>query len=532
MHKLLEHFKDLTLHPKNAEELKGLILQLAIQGKLTAQWRKDNPDMESASESIQEAFANQDKINTGRKKFLKPVEKVIYNDSETPRNWAKSQFFNLVVLKRGHDLPKQDRINGKYAIASSGGISGWHNQFKVERGVVIGRSGSTGKPHLINDKHWPLNTVLFGEDYCGNLIDYVFVFLQAFDFSQYSSSTAVPTLNRNKFLNELILIPPFEEQKAIVAAVNQLFAEVEQLEDLTKHRIQLKEDFVTSALRQLSTEDTTSAWAFLQPHFKSFFTEKNSVKKLRESILQLAVQGKLTKHWRSENPNTEDASVLLERIKAEKESLIKAKKIRKNVLIPTIQEKEKPFVIPNNWVWCRFDEVLINRDGERKPITKSDRIKGDYDYYGASGVIDKVKDYIFDKDLLLIGEDGANLIARSTPIAFFARGKYWVNNHAHVLDATDFTILEYMEKYINAINLEDYITGMAQPKMPQKRMNLIVVPLPPIEEQKAIVQKVNALMALCDALEKEIETHQTTQEDWMRSCLREVFEGEGKTKIL
>jgi type I restriction enzyme S subunit len=111
----------------------------------------------------------------------------------------------------------------------------------------------------------------------------------------------------------------------------------------------------------------------------------------------------------------------------------------------------------------------------------------------------------------------------STPIAFFARGKYWVNNHAHVLDATHFTVLEYLEKYINSINLEDYITGMAQPKMPQKRMNLIVVPLPPIEEQQEIVSKVNQLMQLCDELEQQVRQSKEEAEVLMQAVLREVL---------
>src|SRR5690606_31291705 len=95
-----------------------------------------------------------------------------------------------------------------------------------------------------------------------------------------------------------IPIPPLEEQKAIVDIVNQLFAEVEKLEQQTKVRLQLKEDFVTSALQRLANGDTATGWAFLQEHFKTFFTEKSAVKKLRESILQLAVQGKLTRAFR------------------------------------------------------------------------------------------------------------------------------------------------------------------------------------------------------------------------------------------
>ena len=91
-------------------------------------------------------------------------------------------------------------------------------------------------------------------------------------------------------------------------------------------------------------------------------------------------------------------------------------------------DEEIPFEIPQGWEWCRFGSLMINRDSERIPLSVAQRqtLKKVYDYYGASGVIDKVDKYLFDKDLLLIGEDGANLINRSTPIAFIAKGKYWL----------------------------------------------------------------------------------------------------------
>lgn len=118
-----------------------------------------------------------------------------------------------------------------------------------------------------------------------------------------------------------------------------------------------------------------------------------------------------------------------------------------------------------------------------------------YDYYGASGVIDKVDNYLFDKDLLLIGEDGANLINRSTPIAFIARGKFWVNNHAHVIDCINRENMAYMCLYINSISLVDFVTGTAQPKMNQEKMNSILVALPPLQEQKRITQKLSELLS-------------------------------------
>ena len=124
-----------------------------------------------------------------------------------------------------------------------------------------------------------------------------------------------------------------------------------------------------------------------------------------------------------------------------------------------------------------------------------------YDYYGASGKIDKIDKYIFCERLLLIGEDGANLVTRSKPIAFFAEGQYWVNNHAHCIDSPDKFVLEYLCFYINAISLEKYVTGSAQPKMTQDNMNSILIPLPPYNEQKRIGQHLDELMSVVDSIE-------------------------------
>ena len=187
--------------------------------------------------------------------------------------------------------------------------------------------------------------------------------------------------------------------------------------------------------------------------------------------------------------------------------------MKKSQTLPKIEKDEIPFEIPKTWKWIRFGEVTINRDSERIPLSKDVREnhKKNYDYYGASGVIDKVEDYIFNKPLLLIGEDGANLLNRSTPIAFIAEGKYWVNNHAHVLDGISEGLLEFVCRHINAISLEPYVTGSAQPKMNQAKMNSIVLRIPPLEEQNRIVAKVDELMALCDKLKDSIQEAQSTQ---------------------
>ena len=225
-------------------------------------------------------------------------------------------------------------------------------------------------------------------------------------------------------------------------------------------------------------------------------------KALRQKILDLAIHGKLV----PQDPNDEPASVLLERIRAEKERLIKEGKIKKEKKSAKTSDKPHyPFELPKGWAITDIGELLINRDGERKPVSSAIRCKQKdkvYDYYGAAGVIDKVDEYLFDERLLLIGEDGANLLSKSKDNAFFADGKYWVNNHAHVLDATDKSILDFVAIVINSMKLDDFITGSAQPKLSQDNLNKIPVMLPPINEQCRILKKVKHWFSLIAMIER------------------------------
>ena len=139
------------------------------------------------------------------------------------------------------------------------------------------------------------------------------------------------------------------------------------------------------------------------------------------------------------------------------------------------------------WSSLPLGEVSVNLDSKRVPITKANREKGNVPYYGASGIVDHVKGYLFDEPLLLVSEDGANLLARTYPIAFSVSGKTWVNNHAHVLRFESAITQRFVELYLNSISLEPYVSGMAQPKLNQKKLSGIPIPLPPLEEQQRIV---------------------------------------------
>jgi type I restriction enzyme, S subunit len=146
------------------------------------------------------------------------------------------------------------------------------------------------------------------------------------------------------------------------------------------------------------------------------------------------------------------------------------------------------------WVETIIDKLSTNLDRQRVPITKNVRTSGEYPYYGASGIVDYVGDYIFEGDTLLVSEDGANLLARSTPIAFSVSGKYWVNNHAHILKFEDMSTQRFVEFYLESIKLDEYITGAAQPKLNQKALNSIPIPIPSnVEAQASIVEGIEML---------------------------------------
>jgi type I restriction enzyme S subunit len=173
------------------------------------------------------------------------------------------------------------------------------------------------------------------------------------------------------------------------------------------------------------------------------------------------------------------------------------------------------------------DKLSTNLDSKRIPITKSDRKPGEYPYYGASGIVDYVHDYIFDGDALLVSEDGANLLMRSTPIAFSVSGKYWVNNHAHILKFDHMATQRFVEFYLESIKLDEFITGAAQPKLNQKALNSIPIPVPAkLSEQQAIVTQLDALSAETQRLAALYERKLAALEELKKSLLHQAYAGE------
>lgn len=164
------------------------------------------------------------------------------------------------------------------------------------------------------------------------------------------------------------------------------------------------------------------------------------------------------------------------------------------------------FVNDGDWKLITLGKLAENLDSKRIPITSNQREKGSIPYYGASGIIDYVKDHIFNETLLCISEDGANLIDRNYPIAFTIKDKTWVNNHAHVLKFQNYDTHVLVEKYINSINIQNFLTGAAQPKLNRGKLDIIPIPLPQNQkEQQKIAECLSSIDDLISSQTDKIE---------------------------
>lgn len=273
---------------------------------------------------------------------------------------------------------------------------------------------------------------------------------------------------------------------------------------------------------------------------------QRNLKRYRASVLKAAVEGRLVpteaELARAEGRDYEPASVLLERILAERRRRweeAELAKMKAKGKVPNddgwkakYEEPLGPYVsdlpsLPEGWCWSSVDQLVENHDRDRVPVKRADRAKrrGRYPYYGASGAIDRIDEYLFDGSFLLVGEDGANLLARSTPIAFQAHGQFWVNNHAHVLRTRLNLPLGYIEAFFNATELARYVTGTAQPKLPQAAMNKIPVPLCPAAEQFRVVDAVERQLSIADDVQVALDANTRRCKQLRQSILKWAFEG-------
>lgn len=370
-------------------------------------------------------------------------------------------------------------------------------KYRLSEGdLVFARTGATtGKSYLIRDCPDAVFASYLIRVRASKVIDprYLAFFFQSPDYwrqiERGKRGIGQPNVN-GKVLGEIELpLQPLDEQQRIVAEIEKQFTRL---------------DAGVASLKRVQT----------------------ALKRYRASVLKAACESRLVpteaELARKENSSYETGEQLLQRVLKEHREKWNGNRKYKEPLTP---HKEDNFSIPNGWGLASFDQLTVNFDGRRIPLKAKDRDKrsGRYPYYGASGVIDDIDDFLFDGDFLLVGEDGANLLARSTPIAFRASGKFWVNNHAHVVQPRAGILLSYLEIYLNEKDLKFYVTGSAQPKLTQASLNRVPVPLPPVAEQERIVGEVERRLSVVEELETFLNTNLVRAAQLRRATLQRAF---------
>lgn len=569
---LLKLLKTLTVQPKNAQELKGVVLQLAVQGKLTKKWRVENPDVEPASELLKRIQEEKERL-IKEKKIRKEKSLPIINREdvryEIPDNWNWCRLNDISTYIQRGKSPKYTEIS-RVPVVSQKCVqwSGFDisrvrfitieslEKYVEERFLLKGDllwnstgNGTVGRvilypgseyDKIVADSH--VTVVRVFKNYID--VDYLWIFtaspfIQNIVSGRVTGSTKQTELGTGTVKSMEFSLPPLEEQKEIVRIVNNLLEQVAILEEQTQFAVNLKEDYITSILRKLTQENTQQTWQELIPQFKTYFTTHESIKKLRASVLQLAVQGKLTKKWRQENTVEETARELLEKIKAEKAQLIKEKKIKKEKPLPPFAQKEIPFEVPESWVWCRINNITIVGTGATPLKSNKLYYGGSIPWYTSSATneffTNEPEVFITEKALK---ETNCKIYPKGTLIvAMYGQGKTrgqvseivipGATNQAIsalVFINSSFSSKYFIKCYFQNIYVEirKLAEGGAQPNLSVGKIKSTIVPFPPIEEQKAIVQKVNELMRLCDALEETIKQNTQQSHDLMQSCIREI----------
>jgi type I restriction enzyme S subunit len=507
------------------KKLRELILTLAMQGKLVKQDPKDEPSSDLLKR-IQVERARL--IAEGKIKKDKHLPEISEEERpyELPQGWTWVRI-NDICRDWGQKVPSQrftyldvsaidnskGRISQPTEIEASDAPS--RARKMVREGTVI---YSTVRPYLLNvaviEKKYdpePIASTAFAivHPLGGVLSYYVFWYLRSQLFVTYVESkmlgVAYPAINDSQFFSGLLPLPPLAEQQRIVAKLDELIGLCDELEAQQATQGEAHERLVATLLEALTrnadAQEFVQSRARLAAHFDLLFDTPESLDKLKQTILQLAVQGKLVQQY----PNDEPASELLKKIAAEKARLVAAGKIKKDKPLPPVGEDEKPFELPVGWEWIRLPEVYFSISPSGSKLLSSEIQES-----GTIPVVDQGKRFVAgytDDSSLLIKIPGPVIVFgdHTTERKFidfdFVAGADGVKILRPILQDERFFFHQ-----LNGYNLEE--RGYA------RHFKVLIeqfYALPPLAEQHRIVAKVDELMGLCDALMARLNGAQTTQ---------------------
>lgn len=365
----------------------------------------------------------------------------------------KYRLGEILELQRGYDLPSSQQKAGNVLVAGSNGIIGYHNEIRGNHPcITVGRSGSVGKVHYYEQPTWAHNTALFVKDFKGNNPQYLYYFLKNLHLDEMfvKGSSVVPSLDR-KVVHSLVV--PFHKEVVCQKRIALVLSNIDRKIELNRA--------------------------------------------INQNLEAMAKQ--LYDYWfvQFDFPNEEGKPY-----KSSGGEMVWNEKLKRK--------------IPNEWDNCKLKDFINLFDSKRIPLSSKDREerKGNYPYYGATGIMDYVNEYIFDGDYILLAEDGSTSDSKGFPIVQYIWGKNWVNNHAHIILPKNEQYLMFTYQMLRSIPAKQIETGSIQKKISQENLceyNMVLpnsiliekyesIISPLWEKRKLCIEEINALIKQRDEL--------------------------------
>jgi type I restriction enzyme S subunit len=543
-HELLERHFDIALEtPDGIKKLRELILSLAMKGKLVSQDTKDQPAAELLEkiEVERQRLIKEGKIRKQEALPSLKSEDIYY---ELPRGWEWCYLNDLCLLITDgtHQTPNyvekgipflsvKNLSSGYIDFSNTKFISiDEHNELTKrcspeQDDILLTKIGTTGIAVTVNTNQKfsifvSVSLLKLFNKYVYS--EFITMLINSPLVKKYSAEGTEGVGNKNLVLRKIksfiIPLPPLAEQKRIVKKIDELMVLCDKLEAERNERDKSKIKIHSTAMnRLLSAPDSTafnSSWSFIAKHFSELSSVTQNVDELKKAILQLAVMGKLV----PQDDNDQPASELLKEIEKEKQKLVKEGKIKKQVALPPIKQDEVPFELPQEWKWVRLREICHDW-GQKTPDER-------FTYIDV-GSIDNVNGYVTSEVQILESTEApsrARKIVKKGTVIYSTVRPYLLNiaiiDHDYnpePIASTAFAILhpykkiynKYIYYYLRSQPFVEYVElqmkGVAYPAINDGNFYMGSFPLPPFNEQKRIVEKIDQLMELCNSLEQQIK---------------------------
>ncbi|WP_230015932.1 restriction endonuclease subunit S [Escherichia coli] len=527
------------------KKLRELILELAVRGKLVPQ----DPNDEPASELLKRIAAEKaELVKQGKIKKQKPLPEISEEEKpfELPEGWEWVRVADLMEVINGRAYKKHEMLQTGTPLLRVGNLftsNEWYysdlqldeNKYINNGDLIYAWSASfgpfiwTGEKVIYHYHIWKLN--LFAEEYSNKYFIHDFLLSITDKRKSQGNGIAMLHMTKEKMEQQIIALPPINEQQQIVRKIRELTVLCDQLEQQSLTSLDAHQQLVETLLGTLTdsqnAEELAENWARISEHFDTLFTTEASVDALKQTILQLAVMGKLV----PQDPNDEPASELLKRIAQEKAQLVKEGKIKKQKPLPPISDEEKPFELPEGWSLAHFGDIAIEiaTGPFGSMIHQSDYITGGVPLINPSHIINSK--IVIDPGISVSTELAENLSSYKVAagnIVMARRGEmgrcavvtskengYLCGTGSFILKFSDEIDKDYIVELFKTTYVRDYLggnsVGSTMTNLNHSILNKMPIHLPPVRIQSKIVAAITSFSAHCEKLKSKIQSAQQTQ---------------------